>query len=542
MSPLRPLVSASRGGTLGALLGLLFALAPGQGVSGTGGQPAPFAGSSAALPQQERDLAPAAAPRVELLPQEGAEDWLLLIEVPGHWPLDTLDIQPLLRQFAVGRISRLESMSESGPQTRWLIPLHGSADSLPALNLGSWRIAPRPLPNKSLNQAVTAPPEPRVVLRASVDHQGPLYPGQPFIYELRLWLPDQIVDPSLNEPEHPDLNIRRLGDDEWHPGARPGESGVLTRRWLLQARSAGQFTLMAPRLQARYQRDGHEEPVSGRAAPSIIQIDKAPLPLVARRITLTQQFTPARSVALGEPIIRTLRLRLEDGDGSRVALPTLHLAGLRVLGDGGQRHERFLANGRLLFEQEWRQALRAEAPGVYWLPEIQLPWFNTHTGREELLTLAATRLNVTAPPADQPGSPPPRPTRVGPLPLLGWTLLALLLASGLRRQARWRAFYAVQLALCQADPDGSRHALLRWAKLRWPAPRHPAIIRLRDLPLDDELSIRLDTLEAACFGTLTHFDGSAIALGLDAYETRGLATLLRRVAWLNGTDHHKEAH
>jgi hypothetical protein len=541
VNPLRRLI-ASKSRLCRALLSLPFVLAPVQGATGADVQSAPPAASSTVPGTQGDKLGPSAAPRVELLPQEGAEDWLLLIDAPGHWPLDALNIQPLLRQLAVGRISRQVSMGESGPQTRWLIPLHGRADSLPALKLGPWHIPPLAFPGKSLNQTSVADPEPRVVLRASIDHQGPLYPGQPFIYELRLWLPDQIMDPSLNEPEHPDLTIRRLGDDEWHPAARPGESGVLTRRWLLQARSPGQFTLMAPRLQANYQLDGHAEPLSGRAAPTIIQVDKAPLPLVARRLTLSQQFTPAQSVALGEPIIRTLRLRLEDGDGNRVAIPAPQVAGLKVLGDGGDRHERFLANGRLLFEQEWRQALRAQTPGVYLLPEIQLPWFNTQTGREERLTLAATPLSFTPSPADQPDTQPPRPTRLGPFSLLGWTLLALLLTGSLRRQTRWRAFYALQIAFCQADPDASRHALLHWAKLRWPPPRHPAITWLRDMPLDPALAARLYTLEAACFGTLTHFDGAALALGLCAYETPGVATLLRRVAWLNDTHHHKEAH
>ncbi|MFM4717715.1 BatD family protein [Aeromonas bivalvium] len=501
-------------------------------------------GTEPSLPRQKGGLGDGAMtsshqasppPKVEILAAERPDEWRLIIEAPGRWPAGALIITPLLRQFAVGRVALQQGMGEDGPSTRWLIPLHGQPAPLPPLRLANWSI---PLPPFPAREADTAPPPPRVTQRASLAHEGPLYPGQPFVYALHITLPDPVRQPGLEEPAHPDFTIRRLGEDEWRPGARAGEPGVLIRRWLFQARRAGDFTLTAPRLQASYLLGDRPQPLAGRAGPLSLHVDEAPVPLVARRLTLSQQFT-SRQATLGEPIIRTLRLRLEDGDGSQVSLPEVHVAGLRVQGDGSQRRERFLANGRLLYEQEWRQALRATQPGDYLLPEIHLPWLNTRNGRIEQLILPGQRVSFTPDPASPSASAAPSGPHV---PLLIWALLPLLLVPCRPRLGRWLAFYRLQQALRRGDAEDSRHALLHWRRRRWPDPLSPAILWPGEIPVSAPMAAALDTLQAACFGTLTHFDGAPLALALCTYETRGIAGLLRRVAWLDGTYRHKDHH
>ena len=49
--------------------------------------------------------------------------------------------------------------------------------------------------------------------QARVLQQGPLYPGQPFVYQLSLWLPANMEAPNLGEPITPAFTIRRLGED-----------------------------------------------------------------------------------------------------------------------------------------------------------------------------------------------------------------------------------------------------------------------------------------------------------------------------------------
>ena len=66
----------------------------------------------------------AAPPRAELLAGENDRDWLLVIEADGELKGDELSLLPLLRQFAVGRVSISRVNTEVSGLIRWQIPLH----------------------------------------------------------------------------------------------------------------------------------------------------------------------------------------------------------------------------------------------------------------------------------------------------------------------------------------------------------------------------------------------------------------------------------
>ena len=82
----------------------------------------------------------AAPPRAELLASASEGDWLLIIEADGERRADELSLTPLLRQFAVGRVTMSRVTTEVHSLTRWQIPLHrvaSDADQVPALSLGA---------------------------------------------------------------------------------------------------------------------------------------------------------------------------------------------------------------------------------------------------------------------------------------------------------------------------------------------------------------------------------------------------------------------
>ena len=123
-----------------------------------------------------------------------------------------------------------------------------------------------------------------VELQARVLHEGNLYPGQPFIYELTLWLPANLEAPNLGEPITPAFTIRRLGEDRWDSPASPGLPGRLTRKWLLQAKGPGLHPVESPAFRGgcrpgrgRCDRAGQRgDLLSARAATLFIKVDKAP--------------------------------------------------------------------------------------------------------------------------------------------------------------------------------------------------------------------------------------------------------------------------
>jgi len=175
-------------------------------------------------------------PRAELLPGADPSDWLLIIEADGERQGSELEISPLLRQFAVGRVTMSRVTTPIQQLTRWQIPLHQSNSSANTVVI----IAPLKLGNEftpsltlPMSEAKTATlPQPATTspleMQASLDHQGPIYPGQPVIYRLTLWLPTSMQNPALSELSSAHFTIRRLGSDEWIAPAQAGLPGRLS--------------------------------------------------------------------------------------------------------------------------------------------------------------------------------------------------------------------------------------------------------------------------------------------------------------------------
>ncbi|MGY3943643.1 BatD family protein [Aeromonas tecta] len=473
----------------------------------------------------------AASPRAELLPGASEGDWLLIIEADGERRSDELNLTPLLRQFAVGRVTLSRVTTEVQSLTRWQIPLSVARDTnqIPALTLGSEQTPPLPLPERNQpDTASAAASVSPVELQASVLHQGPLYPGQPFIYQLSLWLPDNMEAPNLSEPSGSGFTIRRLGNDQWESPASPGMPGRLTRKWLLQAKETGLHPLESPRFEGTLSRArGQSDKFSARAATQFVKVDKAPLEPVASTLILRQQFSPATGARVGEPVIRTLTLVMEGGDGSRLPMPPFTVPSeLRLKPDGEQQQEQFTAKGALRFERQWRQALTADAAGGYSLPAVDLPWFNTQSGRIEHARLPAQTLRFEANTEVATTSQAPHGES------LYWVLAALLLRALWQHWPRWRAFYHLQRALAAKEPDSARWALLSWSERRWGGSH----LHLASLPChgDPAIGPLLDGLDRACFSPSSAIDGEpdwlALGKGLCAYETFAIAYSLRTLA------------
>lgn len=480
-------------------------------------------------------------PRAELLPGADPSDWLLIIEADGERQSSELEITPLLRQFAVGRVTMSRVTTPVQQLTRWQIPLHQSGSPantgvvIAPLKLGNEFTPSLTLPMRQASAAALpqpAPPSP-LEMQASLDHQGPLYPGQPVIYRLTLWLPISMQNPALSELSSTHFTIRRLGSDEWIAPAQAGLPGRLTRSWLVQAKAPGLWHIDSPRLQGQLiQQGSNPQRLSARAAPLAIRVDKAPATAVASRLTLTQRLEPGTTAEVGEPLIRILTLTMENGDGSQLQLAQLMAhqlpTGVQAHPDGEQQQERY-REGKLLFEREWRQTLVAENSGKYQLPPIAVPWFSTQSGRIEQARLPAIDLTVLATARPQPDSQPPQIPRPESL---WWVLLALALRAVQRHGPRWYAFYRLQRALAQRQPEASRKALIHWATLRWQVPYY----QLGQLPSagHNRISNALGELERACFSPPSSgepIEWCALAHTLRVHETAGIAHLISLLAY-----------
>nr|WP_231554865.1 hypothetical protein [Aeromonas allosaccharophila] len=479
-------------------------------------------------------------PRAEVLPGADPSDWLLIIEADGERQSSELEITPLLRQFAVGRVTMSRVTTPVQQLTRWQIPLHQSNSPydtevvIAPLKLGNEFTPSLTLPIRQASTAALpqpAAPSP-LEMQASLDHQGPIYPGQPVIYRLTLWLPTSMQNPGLSELSSAYFTIRRLGSDEWIAPAQAGLPGRLTRSWLIQAKAPGLWHLDSPRLQGQLtQQGGKAQRLSARAAPLEVRVDKAPATPVATRLTLSQRLEPATTGEVGEPLVRILTLTMENGDSGQIQLAPLMAhqlpTGVQAHPDGEQQQERY-RDGKLLFERQWRQTLVAEQSGDYQLPPIDLPWFNTQSGRIEHASLPAITLTFKAATRSQPDDQRPQ---MALRESLWWVVLALALRALWRHGPRWCAFYRLQRALGQHQPDASRKALIQWASLRWQVPCY------QSGPLPDtghnRVGNALGELERACFARPSSsppIEWRTLARTLRADETAGIAHLIYLLA------------
>jgi hypothetical protein len=451
------------------------------------------------------------------------DGWLLQIE--SDEPA-SLDASALLSQFVVGRISSEQLGAPDKPLYRWTIPLapppgRTAPERIPPLRLGAATLAalslptpspaaqpagnpaaqPRPQADQSQSQTLSG-----ITQEATLSVTGPLYVGQPVIYQLVLWLPANLQTPRLDELQVDGMQIRRLGEDSWRAPLQPGGSGQLIRRWLVQPRHSGTFTLSAPLLTATEPLPGGATlPVQSRANDLTLSVRDTPSLPVARSLTLTEERQPDRPLQPGEPLIRTLILRWRDGDLSTLTLPTPSVAGLKVLPDGQQEEEHFLASGELTGERRIRQAISAERPGHYQLPAIDLRWLDTQGGEVRQLHLPSQSITFNALPAAGSAHLP------GVLDVL---LMALALHLLLPRLRRLGSVLGLVVSL-GATPESARSRWRTWSSHALPA----------SVPQPTGLAEALTALERACFDPSwqQEHDGSAAAFR---------RALLRHISWL----------
>ncbi len=350
--------------------------------------------------------------------------------------------------------------------------------------------------------------------------EGPLYVQQQLLYTIRIYLAldagvqiangSSLTEPELSEGE---AVIKRLGDDVNYRTEIDGRRySVIERRYALYPQQSGPLTIAPVRFNGRLvESGGRRQSIFGslnqptrirRIASQGVTREVKPVPaafnahhwLPASRVVLSEEATPERMV-VGEPITRTVTLQVEGLTSAQ--LPALEFAlpdGVKSYPDQPQLEEQPSKKGITALRRE-KVALVASEPGALLLPALELKWWNTVTGRQEVARLPQRRMVVeaaagepvaaVAPAPQQPQvhSPVGAETSPGVWPLvslllgLGWGSTLLLWWRSSRQSAPEKTVAAPKLselskavkqACKQHQPQAAREALLQWAQGRWP--------------------------------------------------------------------------
>ena len=394
--------------------------------------------------------------------------------------------------------------------------------------------------------------------------QTELYVQQQMLYTIKLFLAHDaglnIANGStLSEPEvaSGDAVIKRLGEDSnYQTELNDARYSVIERRYAIYPQQSGVLTIKPILFDGRMAATTNRRQSIFDSMQQRSRIKRVTSKGVTREVKAIpasysgDQWLPAKSVQLveewpeqqqglvvGEPVTRTLAL-LVDGSTS-AQLPTFNMAtpsDVKSYPDQPMLRETTADQGITSLRQE-KIALVATTPGQLTLPAIEVPWWNTETGKQEVARLAARTINVKAAAGSStpaPQTPPPiiTPTNEAQSePVVSsevvaasdsrWQMLAIALAVGwlLTLLLWWRsarranatpaekvqaietlraARKRVKEACRSGDASATKEALIVWSQVQWPQVR-PASLGELASRVSDDLAAAIDELSRALY-------------------------------------------
>lgn len=348
----------------------------------------------------------------------------LNLSIDGGGSIGTPDLAPLAKDFDVLGSSSNSSISiVNGKRSAQftigiaLRPKHAGELEVPSLAVAGGRTDP-------LKLEVT-PPDPNaaagngkdVFVEASAE-PGRGYVGQQLLYTVRLYYGVNLDRGSLDDPQLPGVDVRKLGKDIDYGAERGGRAyHVLERRYALVPRRAG--TLVMPSLQFQGVAENASSPLdpgdffgqSGlfgngttvtAASPAVtLQVQAPPSDwgsgawLPARQLSLALDGLPANGeLRVGQPL--NLHMSVQASGLPAEALPEPSLPALKGATVYPDRPVDATADdGKWLQGKRERTfAIVPQRAGTLTIPATTLKWFNVQSGKAELARIPASTLTV----------------------------------------------------------------------------------------------------------------------------------------------------
>lgn len=348
------------------------------------------------------------------------ESFVLTVTADDDINTNALDTSPLMQDFIVGRTSVSSQTSmvnfKTTRTTTWttvLIAREAGAITIPALSVDSELTKPIKL-NVLAASDPQASKQQDLFITTDISAKE-VYVQQQLTLTVKLHFAAELKRGSLTEPSLTGANITQIGKDKEADSIINGRRyRVIERTYAISPQQSGSFTLKSPIfsgeiMQPSTRRSGflsfaETKPVSviGEEIPLTIR----PIPadyqgawLPSELLSIHQEWQPEpNSFVVGEPITRVITLTAAGL--SEEQLPEIDMImpnGLKVYPDQAELHTG-LNNDRLVSQKVKNFAIVANKPGVYQLPEIAIPWWNTVTNRFQQAVIPAQTITVAANP------------------------------------------------------------------------------------------------------------------------------------------------
>ncbi len=360
----------------------------------------------------------------------------LSIEINGNDSGEP-DTAPLQQDFEI--LSRSHSSSYSlingsmHEQATWLLvlrPRHAGILHIPALRVSGKHTRPLivQVRQATVRQSPAGQPTGEVWIDMTVRPVS-VRVQQEAIITLRVYQSIRLNQARLTKPKSSHAIIERLGKDRNYQAFQNGQTWDVTElRYAIfpqqhgllhiapvqlngnvMTRGSG-FSLAFPGFASQFFQSGQPIRVQSNAA----QLSVSPIPsgwkshawLPAKHVRL-QESWPAGALRVGDPITRTLTLKANGLSSSQLPrIATLLPDGLKGYPDQPVLKDDKQADG-IHGSRQQKLAIMPIRTGVYTLPEIDITWWNTQTGKKETAMLPARTFRVLAAPGAAMSSPHP---------------------------------------------------------------------------------------------------------------------------------------
>jgi len=348
----------------------------------------------------------------------------LTIEVSGG---DSGEPQtaPLLKDFEILSNSHSSSFSivngSTSSKSVWqlvLRPRHAGALRIPPLKVGSVTTRPIIIQVSQAQARTSSGAQPSGDVWLSMDiSPKQLRVQQQAIITIRVYQAVSLNQAQLTKPKAEHAIIERLGDDASYQKRENNRIWqVIERHYALFPQQSGHIDIEPVQLDGSEMIGGASffqtaRPI--RVRSNSLSLDVSAIPdswsgeawLPAKRISIEESWPQShRPFRVGEPVTRTLTLRADGLTASQLPeLPHDLPEHLKSYADKPLLKDIKRADGVHGSRQE-KIAIMPMQPGTYILPEIDIAWWNTESGKMEQAVLPARTFTVIAG-AAQPAPP-----------------------------------------------------------------------------------------------------------------------------------------
>lgn len=364
--------------------------------------------------------APNVTATIDRNPVMERESFVLEIVANASLNSNDIDLSPLdTTDFIVGRTatsSQTQIINGSvSKTTTWnigLVAKSAGSYTIPALTVDG--VKTKPIAVKVIKAGKQTGQNKQPIFLKNTVESNNLYLQQTIKLVSRLYFSPnvELQNGSLSSPQLDGAFIKQQGKDKETSEIIMGvRYRVIERVFTITPQASGQFTIQSPTFNGEVASGNRRQFFSGfsqtkpiTAFGDDIDITVNPIPenyigtwLASELVQLNEEWQPAKTqVEVGEAITRKFTLTALNVNQEQLpSVAGTYPAEFKVYPDQSEAHE-VLRQNALVAQRISSEAIVANKPGTYTLPEVQVNWFNTKTKRSQLATIPARTITVVA--------------------------------------------------------------------------------------------------------------------------------------------------